>query len=253
MKVAFVFWGLTRSLKYTIDSINKNVFDVMREHGVDYKIFIHTFTQESPISNARSQERNFTIDPEEFKLLNPDYYVIDDQVEIRKQLDLVKYRTHRDYWNSKYQTVDNYICAMYSKQRATKLVEESGIEFDCIVFLRPDVRFLHPIRMEWLTSVSNDHIQIPYFQLWPAENPRMNDRFSITNYENGIRIGNIFDVIYEYSKTKTIHSEQILYEFVVNTLAIRIVYINFFFNRIRADGKEWADTDWKRMRMIRGK
>ena len=81
----------------------------------------------------------------------------------------------------------------------------------------------------------------------------MNDRFSITNYENGIRIGNIFDVIYEYSKTKTIHSEQILYEFVVNTLAIRIVYINFFFNRIRADGKEWADTDWKRMRMIRGK
>jgi hypothetical protein len=182
------------------------------------------------------------IDPNEYKILNPDYFAIDDQIEVRKQLDLTKYRTYRDYWETNYETVDNYICAMYSKKKVTNLITESKLPFDCIVFLRPDVRYLNPIRIEWLTSVNKEHIAVPNFHLYPVENPRMNDRFSITNYENGIRIGNLFDEVYEYSKKNVIHSENLLYFYIKNTLGIRILYIPFFFNRVRTDGKEWNDV-----------
>ena len=38
MKIALAFWWLTRSLKYTIESIEKNIFDVFRENNIDFKI-----------------------------------------------------------------------------------------------------------------------------------------------------------------------------------------------------------------------
>ena len=36
MKIAILFWGLTRSLKYTIKSIKINVFNVLQENNIDY-------------------------------------------------------------------------------------------------------------------------------------------------------------------------------------------------------------------------
>jgi len=250
MKVALAFWGITRSLKKTIQSIHTYILDVLRENGIDYTIFLHTFTQATPLHNMRAREKNCILDPEEYKLLNPDFVSVEDQVEIRKQLDLMKYRTHRDYWNTNYETVDNYICAMYSKQKTTTMIQESNIPFDCVLFLRPDVRFLNPLRIEWLTSIDKDRILVPNFHLYPVENPRMNDRFSITNLENGIRIGNIFDDIYEYSKKNVIHSENILHALITKTLKIRIVYIPFFFNRVRADGHEWVDVPDAKVRAM---
>ena len=43
MKVALCFWGLTRSLKYTIYSIQKYILNVLKIHNIEYKIFLHTF------------------------------------------------------------------------------------------------------------------------------------------------------------------------------------------------------------------
>jgi hypothetical protein len=98
--------------------------------------------------------------------------------------------------------------------------------------------------------MDKDRILVPNFHLYPVENPRMNDRFSITNLENGIRIGNIFDDIYEYSKKNVIHSENILHALITKTLKIRIVYIPFFFNRVRADGHEWVDVPDAKVRAM---
>jgi len=36
MKGALAFWELTRSLKYTIESIENNIFDVFRENNIDF-------------------------------------------------------------------------------------------------------------------------------------------------------------------------------------------------------------------------
>ena len=246
MKVALAFWGLTRSLSKTIDSIHKNVLDVLRENSVEYTIFLHTYTLSEPYTNPRSKEYKCILDSEEYKLLKPDYFKIDNQDEVKGHLDLMKYRTHKDPWSSKYVTVDNYICAMYSKKQVTNLISESKLEFDCVIFLRPDVRYLNPLKIEWLRSVNKNNIFIPSFHL--VKN--MNDRFCITDYNNGILIGNMFDTMYEYSKQNPLHSETFLFRYINCTLKAKIIYIVFYFNRVRANGVESSDVSADKLKKI---
>ena len=56
MKIAIGFFGITRSLKYTIDSINKNFFDVFKSNNIDYDIFIHSYILKS-YKNNRTGEK----------------------------------------------------------------------------------------------------------------------------------------------------------------------------------------------------
>jgi len=246
MKVALAFWGITRSLSITLDSIHKNVLDVLRANGIEYTIFLHTYTLTNPLTNPRAKEVNCVLNPTEYELLKPDFFEVENQEEVKTRLELTKYRTHRDIWKTKYALVDNYICAMWSKKQVTKLIQESKMEFDCIIFLRPDVRYLNPLKVEWLRSVHSSNVFIPNFQ----KVNQMNDRFSITNYENGIRIGNIFDGILEYSQSKSIHSETILFLFIKKTLKLNIKYIPFFFNRVRANGYESPDITEQMLKSV---
>jgi len=216
-----------------------NVFNVLQANGIEYTVFLHTYLLASPLSNIRTKELSCELNPLEYRLLEADYIGLDDQDCIKKQLDLLKYRTHKDPWHTKYNSVDNYICAMYSKQRVTRLITESKIVFDRIVFLRPDVRYLNPFCIDWLISLANDTVIVPNFHLYTF---KINDRFSITNYENGIYMGNLFDSMYNYSLKHPLHSETLLYQYVTETLHLRIVYIPFYFNRVRANGSESRDA-----------
>ena len=122
MKIALAFWGLTRSLKYTIESINEKILNILKKHNIEYKIFMHTWTVNSVYNNTRSKEANIKLDNEEYKLLSPDYIEIHDQDEFKKNVKFNAFRTHKDPWNTKYETVDNFICAMFSKSRCTQLI-----------------------------------------------------------------------------------------------------------------------------------
>ena len=41
MKVALCFFGITRSLKYTHNSIKEKIFDIFIKNKIDYDIFIY--------------------------------------------------------------------------------------------------------------------------------------------------------------------------------------------------------------------
>ena len=41
--VALAFFGLTRSLKYTLESIERNIFDVLTDSGHTFDILLHTY------------------------------------------------------------------------------------------------------------------------------------------------------------------------------------------------------------------
>ena len=44
-RVAICFFGLTRSLKHTIDSINTNIFQPLKNSNIEYDVFLHTYKQ----------------------------------------------------------------------------------------------------------------------------------------------------------------------------------------------------------------
>lgn len=90
MKVAIGFFGITRSLKFTIKSIEENVLGCLKSRNIDYDVFIHTYYL-SDYKNIRTKEvvRNKDIDTEEYKLLNANYVEIDNQVDIKKKTEFI--------------------------------------------------------------------------------------------------------------------------------------------------------------------
>ena len=42
-RAAICFYGLTRSLPYTIDTIRSHIFDPLIEDEISYSVFLHTF------------------------------------------------------------------------------------------------------------------------------------------------------------------------------------------------------------------
>ena len=232
MKVAICFWGLTRSLKYTIHSIRAKILKQLDDKNIEYKIFLHTYVFDSAYNNPRANERNIKLDFDEYKLLNPDYVEIDNQDQIKKQIGLEKYRTQKDPWETNYVSVDNYLCAMYSKKRLGQMLQASNQQFDAYLFLRPDVMFLNNFDVRYLTLIRNDVVCIPNFALFP----KFNDRAFLCSKHNVYKYTNLFDELYVYSKTHELHSERSQYNLLVFLHKLKIQYIPFHFTRVRANG-----------------
>lgn len=44
LRIALCFFGLTRRLRWTFPSIKSRVFDVLQKKGMDYNVFVHTYS-----------------------------------------------------------------------------------------------------------------------------------------------------------------------------------------------------------------
>jgi hypothetical protein len=59
MRVAICFFGLTRSLTWTVDSIRDHILGPLTDKGVSYDLFLHTYrlnTLENPRANERARK-----------------------------------------------------------------------------------------------------------------------------------------------------------------------------------------------------
>lgn len=239
MKVALCFWGLTRSLKYTIYSIKKYILNVLKIHNIEYKIFLHTFVFNSSYYNPRAEEYDIQLDFNEYTLLEPDYLQIDNQDVIKDEINIMKYRTQPDPWDSDYICVDNFICAMYSKKQLGIMVQNSNIQFDYIVYLRPDVKYYTYFDKHYFSFANQYNVCTPNFHLYP----KLNDRFCILQSEKLVQYSTMFDRLYDYSLYYPLHSEKFQYSIMVKLYKWSIRYVPFLFNRVRADGSELDDCN----------
>lgn len=247
MKVALGFWGLPRSLKYTYQSIQANVLNVLKENNIEYTIYMHTYNVYEKYSNPRAKEKDIILDNNEYKILKPDHILTDNQDNIKIKLNLKKYRRHPDPWKTKYITVDNFILAMYSKTQLSNMIKNSGNIYDYIIFLRPDVKYLNKLNIQWLKLATKSTICIPNFHL----HSNFNDRFAITTNDTYYLYGALFDKLYDYSKKYSLHSEQFISRQLQNN-NITWVKIDFIFARIRATGKV-CNRDTKLLNQVQKK
>jgi hypothetical protein len=234
MKVAVGFFGITRSLKYTIKSINENIFNILKINNIDYDIYIHTYYLTN-YKNIRTVEviKDEDINNEEYKLLNANYIEIDVQENIKIKINLLLYRSHKDPWNTNYNSVDNFILSQYSKLRLTKLIEKNKINYDYILFMRPDCLYINKLPIQYLNLVNDKSIIIPNFHLYGSI--PFNDRFCICNMTTYKIYGEVFDLLLDISKNKPLHSESILGEIMCNN-KLNIIKILFNFSRVRFNG-----------------
>jgi hypothetical protein len=236
MKIGLAFFGITRSLKYTIKYIKLNILDILIRNNIEFDIFIHTYKLNT-YKNIRTNEFINNIDNEEYKLLNAKYVEIDDQDDIKEKINLPLYRTNADPWETNYNSVDNFILAQYSKSQLVNMIEKTNIDYDYIIFLRPDVLYINKFDINFFKKTTDNSICIPNFHLYNFKNDdiKFNDRFCITNMKTYKLYGDIYKYLLDISKIEELHSETILCKLMIN-YNLNIIYLDFLFLRVRFNG-----------------
>lgn len=236
--VALCFWGISRSLNYTHKTIKSKIFKVLKHNDIQFKTFAHFYKQKYINGPRLSTENNTPANFGEYKLLQLDYFASDDQYKTIEQLNIEQYCTKDDPWNNQYQSVKYFVLSKLSKKRVTDLVRFSELDFDYIVFLRPDVKYLNDFPIEYLNKIEEGDCAMPDFHLYGNANEqyRVNDRFCICRLDTGMQIGSSFNQLLDFSRNNKCHSESFLSNFMIQNDIKRILIDNFIFQRIRADG-----------------
>jgi hypothetical protein len=235
-KIAVCFYGLCRSTNYTIDSINKYIFDALKQLKFTYDIYLHTYNVTTPYTNIRNNEENIILDNDLYKLIKPDVYKIDNQDEIKKTIDFTKYRSNGDPWLNDFKSLDNLILGLNSLNQVTQLWKASNKIYDYIIYLRPDVNFLSPLKLSLFLDLNNTNIALPNFDEYP-----INDRFAIGKPNVMLLYGERYLHAFDYSLNNKLHAETYL-KYILNKNKIDIIKIKFNFHRIRANGINYDEN-----------
>jgi hypothetical protein len=229
-KIALIFWGLSRSLKYTLKSLQEKIFQVLKDNNFEYKTFFHTYFLKESYTNKRANEKNIKLDNQEYQLLNPDYFIYDWQEEEVKKLNISQYFPKIDPWFNNYETFRNYVLALNSQKKVTQLfLEKNKTEnFDYVIYLRPDVKFLNKLDLSWFNLLTEKIILTPNF----SQCGGLNDRFAIMKPKLTKFYGMRFNTLKDKEE---INSEKRLLKIINNNNFLNLE-INLKFQRIRANG-----------------
>jgi len=237
-KVALLFWGLTRGLKHVQYSIMENIVYPLTNSGYQVDIFIHTYYFKGEYTNERHNISSMKLDFDEYKLLNPKYFLIEDQDEVKKKLDLKKFRKQKDHFKNGYQSNDFYILSLYSQSQITRLFMKHKEEYRFCFFVRPDVKFLKPININWLGLVQPNTILVPGWANYKHKKAYSeNDRFCICHPDDAYKYGDLLEILLPYSKHQPIVAEFFL-GFALNVFhKMNVSRIHYIFQRVLPNGE----------------
>jgi hypothetical protein len=237
-KIAICYWGMTRSTKFVYNSHMKNLYNVLKNNNIEYKIFMHTWEIENNI--IAQNICNIHIDYQEYNLLNPDVYKIEKQNEFINNLNFKNYfdenlyKTYGDnpQYEWKPQLIRNHLCALESQKRVYNLVLDDDTKYDFIMFIRPDVQILNEFNVNWLKETFD--IIIPNTD----HNEGLNDRFAILPLNKSLKYSTRIDEIIEFRKNNgRIVSEKYV-KYIIDKYYSNCKLVSFIMKIIRPNGSE---------------
>jgi len=203
-KVAICYYGMTRSTRHVYKSHVENLFSILKSNGIDFDTYIHTWKVKQG-NRIWQTVTSIPIDYEEYKLLNPTSYVLDDQDIFTESINFPDY-FYKDIYDTVGHCSDgewlpglvlNHLCALESQKRVTNMCIDSGNKYDAIIYIRPDVRIQTPFSVDWFNHIKTDSIVIPDSDHWEG----LNDRFAIVSQDSCRKYGQRIDEIKEFRKT----------------------------------------------------
>lgn len=229
MKIAICFFGITRSLKFNIKSINKNVIDPCKNYG-NVKLFGHFYEQES-IHNPRSNE-NEALDLDEYKLLHLDFIDLEKPGCFIEDSDFEEVCKYGDEYSDGFQSVKNLFHQLWSLRKVTLRALSWGA--DVVLFVRPDLLYHDSFDSEIsrCLNADQDFILLPNWQ----HHGGYNDRFSIVKGKEAVRAyGCRYEQLLKYCSEKcaSLQSESFLK---YSIKKIRVKFISVRASRVRASG-----------------
>jgi hypothetical protein len=233
-KVAILFFGLTRSLGKTIDSLKTNIFTQLDENLIDYDIFIHTYKIDGRYNNMWSEEKTEKYNNEDVEsLLKPKYFIFDNQETIINSIDFNEYYKKLGNWTgmtcemTKY-LIKNMCLALYSKKQITLLFDKHINDYDYAIIIRPDMKLHTKININIFNELNDNNIIIPIKDWFGG----CNDKICIGKPNIISYCGKLFDELKIYSETTSIISEK-FFKDKLNEKSITIIPIHYNYDLLR--------------------
>lgn len=237
MKIAVIFFGITRSLSFTLPSIKTNVLGPAEIMG-DTRLFGHFFSN-GAIDNPRSGELgSYNVD--EYKLLDLDVVELQEPEKFLVELDFEKICSYGDSWSDGFRSLKNLMHQLYSLRVATDLALKE--DADIYIFCRPDLEYqdsFEPV----LRRAAGRTVPTAFIPFWQWHSG-LNDRFSVCfGREAAAAYGhrlNQVDAFFE-AYDEPLHSEKLLH-FALLGSRIKVRPVSLRASRIRIDGQMKSES-----------
>jgi hypothetical protein len=260
MHIAICFWGLLRSLQFTIDNIHEQILLPLNSYGHTYDIYIHTYQFRGTYNSTRNNEANVVVNTSNWQLLHPQYIYIEDQDAFDQNINYELYESKGDPWHNQFGSFKNHMRALNSLYHVTKVLEavtssnnpdvKPLLEYDAVIFARPDVHFLNPLPVQLLST-------LPLRETTGYEKPvlflsdfhrscngkELNDRFAMGSLSAALIYGKKLEKAYEYSMRHPLHAEKFTHDHLTKSSLptssldhIKLIEIPFRFRRVRTNG-----------------
>lgn len=236
IKVAICYWGMTRSTKIVYNTHIENLYEVFDENNIIYDIYMHTWITKNNVNIIWENIYN-KVDYDEYKLLDPKYYKIENQDDFLKSIDFNNYFNKELYdkyggdspYEWKPQLILNNLCALESQKRVYNMVMETNKYYDFIMYIRPDVQILNLFNIDWIINKDDFDIIIPNYDHYEG----YNDRFAIIPYNKAYKYSTRIDEIIEFKKNHgRIVSEKYV-KYIIEKYYNNVQFIDFFMKIIR--------------------
>lgn len=243
VKVCICFYGLVqRSLKYTIESIETNIINILKSNNIEYDIYLHTYNS-NICHSIRSGENNISVNPDDYKLLNPYHFIIESY---EKADNFINYKKYKDKtFNDNYNTMLNWIREMYSIKQVTTLWQDKKNEYDFFLYLRPDLIYVTTLPIVYIQKKLNMSYNknILFTVPWGKSNG-LNDFIGIGNYNAIVYWANRIYTFDEYMTTINYNAEKHI-QFICEKYNINNIDLPMLFYRKRSTGKSVIPIEFK--------
>lgn len=242
--VVILFYGIMRSLRHVLPSIQTNIFTPLTKNGIAFDTVIHTYT-ETTLHNTRSHEHCDDLQPHDaYRVASR--VIMTSQSDFLSTVSLDSYLSHGDPWDETHHTsLKNLLCQLNSLSIVYRYREK---DYTCYLLLRSDLEFITPLDIQPILSIlhssSTSSSRIMYTPKW-GQFRGLNDRMCICNHS---AIPFIADRLYDlltYSHMAKPHSESFLL-YIARTYNIENRMLQCRAVRVRCDRhKEHLDRTMK--------
>ena len=230
-KIAVCFFGITRSLSYTVRSIERCILRPAQRQG-ETRLFAHFFDQRD-ISNPRSREAG-RLRRDEHKLLPLDWLELEEPDTFLPARGFDAVAAFGDAHDDDFRSLRNLFHQLHSLDRVTR--QAMTWAPDIVVFARPDLAYhqsFAPVLKAALRR-SDPAAFLPRWQQWKGG---VNDRFAVCTADAAPVYGSRIDSMIEFCTTQSsmLHAEQLL-KYRLDRAGVSIIPIPHRASRIRFDG-----------------
>lgn len=233
LNICICFFGvISRSIDKTIHSIRKNIFEEITAHGHKYDVYVHNMNVKE-FKSTRAGDSGTLVD--KCGTLPYDYFTETKQEHFDKKFNWAKFSKY-GYQENNYNTFQNSLRQLHSIKKVTEMWQNSKIDYDYFVYLRPDLEYTNKLDVKQIEVYHNKNFLLT--PKWARHRGGLNDRIymgprNIIKHF-GLRLDYIMDIMNE--KKQRYHPEQFM-KYVSQKFSIKTKDISFYGRRVRSDGR----------------